>query len=159
MTPISYISLSETFFDGKKDRPELVARVIHADNASGILQEYYKFCKIFDSCVAKYKNDKESIIKALFEECRKANVLTKYLYEHRTEVERIMSGLLTQELVDEMTQKTEQIKGFISACRTLGSSEDQIRDLLVTQYGITPGYANNILKTDFDNIPSGPMLV
>ena len=154
-----YISLNETFFGGKKGRPELIAKVVHVDNATGILQEYYKFCKIFDKCIAKHKGDKETLLKTLFDECKEENVLTKYLDEHRTEVERIMSGLLTQELVDEMAERTERIKDVISVCRTLGITDDQIKDQLVLKYGITPGYADNILATDFDNIPSGPMLV
>ena len=156
---IQYISLNETFFGSRKDRPELIARVIHVDNATGILQEYYRFCKIFDKCVDEHKDDKEAILRALFDECKKEKVLTKYLDEHRTEVERIMSGLLTQELVDEMAERSERIKDAVIFARALGISDDQIKNQLVIQYDITPGYADNILATDFDNIPSGPMLV
>ena len=70
-----------------------------------------------------------------------------------------MSGLLTQEMVDEMAERTKEIYAAIRACRAFGHTDNQIRDLIVTQYGITPGYANNLLATDYDNIPSGPMLV
>ena len=148
-----YISLNETFFGGIAGRPELRARVIHMDNVTGILKEYYNYCKIFDKHNKILHDKKETLeeaISGIFDECEAAGALKEYLKKRRVEVERIMSGLLTQEMVDEMTQRSDNIEASIKTARLMGASEDQIRSLLVRQYGISEKYAQNFLDLDPD---------
>ena len=148
-----YISMNETFFGGRKGKPELRARVIYKENATGILKEYYDFCKIFDKH-HKAMNDKtetlEKAIAGIYADCEAAGALVEYIRRLRTEVERILSGLLTQEMVDEMTQRSDNIEGAIRMARELGIPEATIRDQLVRQYGITEKYAQNFLDLDPD---------
>ena len=149
----TYISLNEIFFGGREGRPELRARVIYYENVSGILKEYYDFCKIFDKHQKALRDeveDLETAIKAIFTECEDAGALVDYLKCQRMEVERIMSGLLTQEMVTEMAQRSASIEASIRMARELGTPEDQIRDLLVRIFGISPKYAQNFLDLDPD---------
>ena len=148
-----YISLNETFFGGRAGRPELRARVIHMDNVTGILKEYYDYCKIFDKhnrALHDKKETKQEALVGIFAECKAAGVLTEYLEKRRVEVERIMSGLLTQEMVDEMTQRSDKIEASIASLRGVNVPESQIRDQLVKQYGISEKYAQNYLDIDPD---------
>ena len=149
----TYISLNETFFGGREGRPELRARVIYFENVSGILKEYYDFCKIFDEhqkALRDEAEDLETAVKAIFAECADAGALVDYLKSRRMEVERIMSGLLTQEMVTEMAQRSHDIETSIRMARELGTSEDKIRDHLVRLFGISPKYAQNFLDLDPD---------
>ncbi len=65
-------------------------------------------------------------------------------------MERILSGLLTQEMVDEMTQRSHDIETVIAAYRRINIPEKQIRDQLVEQFGISEKYAQNYLDLDPD---------
>ena len=148
-----YISLNETFFGGREGRPELRARVIYMDNVTGILKEYYDFCKIFDKHQKSLHDKKETLegaVAGIFSECEKSGALVEYLKSKRVEVERIMSGLLTQEMVTEMAQRSDNIEASIQTARGLGVSETAIRDQLVKQYGISEKYAQNYLDLDPD---------
>ena len=148
-----YISLNETFFGGRKGRPELRARVIYVDNVKGILKEYYDFCKIFDKHNKVLHEGKETLkeaITGIFDGCEAAGALVEYLRIRRMEVERILSGLLTQEMVTEMTKRSDRIEGAIAALRAINMPESQIRDQLVKQYGISEKYAQNFLDLDPD---------
>ena len=66
------------------------------------------------------------------------------------EMERILSGLLTQEMVDEMTKRSDIIEASIASLRGVNVPESQIRDQLVRQYGISEKYAQNFLDLDPD---------
>ena len=152
-----YISLNQTFFNGESGKPEFRARVIRTDNVSGILEEYLVFCQIFDEQRSAHTDDKETAVKAILEECSKRDVLQKYLKEHRSEVERIMRGLLSQEKVTEMHERTEAIKNSIMMGRAMGGTDDQIREQLIKQFHMSSGYAQNCVETDWEE--SGPIVV
>ena len=152
-----YISLNKTFFHGESGKPEFRAKVIRMDNVNGILEEYLIFCRIFDEQRSAHKDDKEIAIKSILEECSKRGVLQQYLKEHRSEVERIMRGLLSQEKVAEMHERTERIKDAIQMGRALGGTDEQIRDQLVKQFHMSPRYAQNCVETDWEE--SGPIVV
>lgn len=152
-----YISLNKTFFHGEPGKPEFRARVIRMDNVSGILEEYLVFCRIFDEQSSAHRDDKETAIKSILEDCSKRGVLQKYLKEHRSEVERIMRGLLSQEKITEMHERTEAIKYSVMMGRAMGGTDEQIRDQLIKQFHMSPGYAQNCVETDFEE--SGPIVV
>ena len=152
-----YISLNKSFFHGNPGKPEFRAKVIRMDNVSGILEEYLVFCRIFDELSSAHKDDKEAAIKAILEECSKRGVLQQYLKEHRSEVERIMRGLLSQEKITEMHERTERIKDVVIALKDTGVEDGRICDQLIKQFNMSPGYAQNCVETDWEE--SGPIVV
>lgn len=89
-------------------------------------------------------------ITGIFDGCEAAGALEEYLKIRRMEVERILSGLLTQEMVDEMTKRSDIIEASIASLRGVNVPESQIRDQLVRQYGISEKYAQNFLDLDPD---------
>ena len=123
------------------------------DNVAGILKEYYEFCKIYDKHHKALNDKKETLeeaIAGIFDGCEAAGALVEYLRIRRMEVERILSGLLTQEMVDEMTQRSDRIEGAIQMGRGMGLSEEKIKNYLVRQFGISEKYAQNFLDLDPD---------
>ena len=46
--------------------------------------------------------------------------------------------------------RTEKIKGDISAYRFAGIPENQIKELIIRRYNLTPTYAQNFLDDDTD---------
>ena len=117
------------------------------------MKEYYVFCKNYDKHNKVLHEGKETLkeaITGIFDGCEAAGALVEYLRIRRMEVERILSGLLTQEMVTEMTKRSDRIEGAIAALRAINMPESQIRDQLVKQYGISEKYAQNFLDLDPD---------
>ena len=54
------------------------------------------------------------------------------------------------------SERTEQIKGDISAYRFADMPEPQIKDLIIRRYDLTPTYAQNFLDDDSDPEDSRP---
>jgi len=71
--------------------------------------------------------------------------LTKYLIEHRTEVEKVMLEMYSPKYVDDAERKTEMVMSEIRFARKAGVPDDKIRDLLVSEHNMTPTYAQRCL--------------
>lgn len=145
------LSLNKEFFDGEQGKPELTAKVIYRKNGTGIIEEYIRFTQIFDEQIAKHKEDQGRAIQEIFRICEKENILTKYLAEHRGEVEKIMMTMVSPEYVEKAAKRTEKIRGFIEGMRMLGEPDERIKNYLVQKFDITPGYAQNCLDADWED--------
>ena len=61
-----------------------------------------------------------------------------------------MITMLSPEYVKKAAERTERIKGDISAYRYAGMSESSIKELIIRRYDLTPTYAQNFLDDDTD---------
>ena len=150
------LSLNKEFFEGNDKQPELLAKVIYLRNGSGILEEYIRFSQIFDEQMAKYKDENEKAIQDAFRICISQNILKDYLEAHRGEVEKIMLTMVSSEYIEKAEQKSSAIRVAILTARMFGGSDEEIKDLLVSKFHLTPGYAQNwldaVAEEDEDSI-------
>lgn len=144
------LSLNEEFFDGKSGKPEFRARVIHGDYKGGIIEEYMGFCRLWDEIVVPQKDteEKKKAVYRVIDLCVQKGYLVKYLEEHRMEVEKVMISMLSPDYVRMMSERTERIKGDISAYRYADMPESKIKELIMRRYDISPTYAQNFLDDD-----------
>ena len=144
------LSLNKEFFGGEKGKPELTSKIIYLENSDGIIEEYIRFSQIFDEQVRKYKDDPEKSYPEIFRICEEEGILTEYLKEHRSEVEKIMMTMVSPEYVKKTTERTAKIRSSIEALREMHHSESEILDYLVTKFGISEEYAKNCLDAEWD---------
>lgn len=144
------LSLNREFFGGVAGKPELTAKVIYLKNGTGILGEYIRFSQIFDEQSGKYKEDQSRAMQEIIRICQDEGILVNYLAEHRTEVEKIMLTMVSPEYIEKAAQKTAKIQSAIEAMRSVGISEEEIKNYLVQKFEITPGYAQNCLDAEWD---------
>ena len=139
------LSLNKEFFNGDKDKPELLAKVIYVKSGSGILEEYIQFARIFDEQMLKYKDEQAKAIQEVFRICIEKNILKEYLEAHRGEVEKIMLTMVSPEYIEKAEQKSARIREAIKALQSVEQSDEIIKDYLVKNFMITPVYAQNWL--------------
>ena len=152
------LSLNQEFFGGNPDKPEFKARIIHGEYKGGIIEEYMGFCRVWDRIVlpAKTMEEKEKAVLEAVELCIKKGYLRKYLEEHRGEAEKIMMAMFSPEYVKMAAERTERIKEDISAYRYVDMPEDQLKEVIIKRYDLTPTYAQNFLDDDSDPEDSRP---
>ena len=150
--------LNQEFFGGDPNKPEFKARIIHGEYKGGIIEEYMGFCRIWDENVLKAKTpeEKQQAVTATIDLCIHKGYLVRYLEEHRPEVEKIMMTMFSPEYVKMVSERTERIKGDISAYRFINMPEAQIKDAIIRRYDLTPTYAQNFLDDDSDPEDSRP---
>ena len=150
------LSLNKEFFEGKTGQPELLAKVIYVKNGSVILEEYIRFSQIFDEQMSKYKDDDEKAIQEIFKICSDENVMKDYLDAHRGEVEKIMRAIVSPEYIEKAEQKSAEIRGAIKMGKLFGGSDEDIKNYLIIQFNLTPGYAQNrldaVAEEEEDNV-------
>ena len=144
------LSLNREFFGGNPDKPEFKAKILHGDCKGGIIEEYMGFCHIWDEHVlaAKTPEEKQRAAAETIDLCIKKGYLTKYLDEHRAEVEKVMMTMLSPEYIKMAAERTERIKEAIAFGRDAGLGEGQIKDTIIRRYDLTPTYAQNFLDDD-----------
>ena len=152
------ISLNQEFFGGDPDKPEFKARIIHGDYKGGIIEEYMGFCRIWDEYVLKATTpeEKQQAVVTTIDLCIQKGYLAGYLQGHRSEVEKIMMTMLSPEYIKMASDRTEKIKGDISAYRFINVPEPQIKEAIMRRYNLTPTYAQNFLDDDSDPDESRP---
>lgn len=145
------ISLRETFFDSKPDRPDFTAKVLRGGGGpDSIVSQYVGFCHVLDTQRTAHANDvsPEGWIDATIEECKQKGYLAEYLTERRDEVKNIMLEMYDPEVVAEMERKSDIFEAEIAFGRMAGLSDETIRDLLVKRHGLLPEYAQNLLDAE-----------
>ena len=152
------LSLNQEFFGGDPDKPEFKARIIHGDYKGGIIEEYMGFCRVWDDVVlpARTMEEKETAVIEAIELCIRKGFLKKYLEERRGEAEKIMMAMFSPEYVKMAAERTEKIKGDISAYRFADMPDTKIKELIIRRYDLTPTYAQNFLDDDSDPEESRP---
>ena len=91
----SELSLAEEFFDG--DAPvDLSVKVLTKAGTEDIIQQYIRFCKVFDEQRKKHGYTLKTILETI-RICRDENVLREYLTKQAKEVQTIMMTLFSQE--------------------------------------------------------------
>ena len=94
-----YLSLAHEFF-GKDSPLDLQVKVLSTAGTEDIIQQYIRFCHVFDEQVQKYGRTKQAVEQTIHI-CQDENVLRKYLEERKKEVKDIMMTLFQQEEVTE----------------------------------------------------------
>ncbi|MBQ6503731.1 MAG: hypothetical protein IJI57_07445, partial [Flexilinea sp.] len=155
------LSLNQEFFKGDSDKPEFKARIIHGNYKGGIIEEYMGFCRIWDERVLSTKTleEKQQAVIDTINACIEKGYLADYLNAHRMEVEKIMITMLSPEYIREVSERTERIKGDISFGRFAGMTDQQIKELIIRRYDLTPTYAQNFLDDDSDPADSRPWAI
>ena len=67
-----------------------------------------------------------------------------------------MMTMLSPEYIKMASDRTEKIKGDISAYRFINVPEPQIKEAIMRRYNLTPTYAQNFLDDDSDPDESRP---
>ena len=93
------LSLAKEFF-GKNAALDLKAKVLTTAGTEDIIQQYVRFCHVFDEQVRLYGRTKQTVEETI-RICQGENILAGYLMERKKEVEDIMSMLFSQEEVTE----------------------------------------------------------
>ena len=62
-------------------------------------------------------------------------------------------------MIKQASERTEKIRTSISTLRFMKLPEDQIKDVIMKQYEITPTYAQNFLDDDSDPDDSRPWAI
>ena len=116
------------------------------------------FCRIWDEHVLKARTpeQKQEAVAKTIGLCIQKGYLHEYLQAHRAEVEKIMMTMLSPEYVKMASERTERIKGDITAFRSLNIPEATIKDNIIRRYDLTPTYAQNFLDDDSDPDDSRP---
>lgn len=107
-----FLQLAEEFFAGDSAL-DLRVKVLATSGTTDIVQQYIRFCHVFDEQVKAHGKTKLAIEETI-RLCRDENVLAKYLAEREGEVEDIMMTLFSQEEVNER---------YGNECREEGRSE------------------------------------
>lgn len=89
------LSLAKEFF-GKDAVLDLKVKVLTTAGTDNIIQQYVRFCHIFDEQVKIYGRTRQTI-EEIIRICHNEHVLSRYLEERKKEVEDIMSMLFSQE--------------------------------------------------------------
>ena len=89
------LSLAKEFF-GKDAALDLKVKVLTTAGTDNIIQQYVRFCHIFDEQVKIYGRSRQTI-EEIIRICHDEHVLSRYLEERKKEVEDIMSMLFSQE--------------------------------------------------------------
>ena len=56
-----------------------------------------------------------------------------------------MLTMVSPEYIEKAEKKSAEIRGSVRTMKLLGKSEEEIKNILVKKYNITPGYARNWL--------------
>ena len=155
------LSLNKEFFGGNLDKPEFKAKILHGDYQGGIIKEYMGFCRIWDEHVLSTKTpeEKQQAVVNTINECIRKGYLADYLNAHRMEVEKIMITMLSPEYIREVSERTEKIKEDINFGRFAGMTDEQLKELIIRRYDLTPIYAQNFLDDDSDPADSRPWAI
>ena len=94
-----FLHLAEEFFAGDSAL-DLKVKVLATPGTTDIVQQYIRFCHLFDEQVKVHGKTKLAIEETI-RLCRDEKVLAKYLAEREGEVEDIMMTLFSQEEVNE----------------------------------------------------------
>ena len=113
------LSLANEFF-GKDSALDLKVKVLTTAGTDDIIQQYVRFCHVFDKQVRLYGRTKQTVEETI-RICQGENVLAGYLMERKKEVEDIMSMLFSQE---EVTER------YGNECREEGREEGKIEIIL-----------------------------
>ena len=155
------MNLSKEFFDGRKTALEVTVKVLYGEDATNVIGQYVRFCKVFNMVTKQYGLT-EFAAQELIRICKDENVLKAYLEEREKEVKSIMISLFDEEAIQKAygiekydegiaigeargiakgraEGKDEQAK--VSAIRMYlrGMPTDVIADIV--------GYAENVIET------------
>ncbi len=92
------ITLSGSFFGGKKTALEVTVKVLYGEDRQSIIGQYIRFSKVFDEQTKAFGLTEEAIRRTLAI-CRDENVLSAYLKEHEKEAVTIMMTLFDEEYI------------------------------------------------------------
>ena len=106
------LSLAEEFFNNHSHL-DLRVKVLTKPGTGNIIQQYIRFCHIFDDQIRLHGRTKQSIENTI-RICQDEGVLADYLSERSKEVENIMKTLFSQE---------EATERYGNACREEGKIE------------------------------------
>ena len=114
-TDITEIRLSDCFEPDTTPNIELVVKVIRGDNVKeGIIQEYLKFCEMYDEKVRSVKpyEEKAYSLKKVIKDCIDKGILKDFLILHQKEVEDMMMTVIPPEQALEFIKLEEYNKGI-----------------------------------------------
>ena len=140
-TDITEIRLSDCFEPGTTPNIELVVKVIGGNNVKeGIIQEYLKFCEMYDEKVRSVKPSKEKAysLKKVIKDCIDNGILKDFLTLHQKEVEDMMMTVIPPEQALEYIKLEEYNKGIEQgiAQGKLDTSLNFARNMLKNNYSI-----------------------
>ena len=145
-----FLQLAEEFFAGDSAL-DLKVKVLATPGTTDIVQQYIRFCHLFDEQVKVHGKTKLAIEETI-RLCRDENVLAKYLAEREGEVEDIMMTLLSQEEVNERYGNECREEGRIEG-RTEGREENMLSSIhnLMDTMNFTVEKAMDALKVPMED--------
>ena len=137
-----FMHLAEEFFAGDSAL-DLKVKVLATPGTADIVQQYIRFCHLFDEQVKVHGKTKLAIEETI-RLCRDENVLAKYLAEREGEVEDIMMTLFSQEEVNER---------YGYECRKEGREENMLSSIhnLMDTMNFTVEKAMDALKVPMED--------
>lgn len=96
-----WLSFKDTFFPDEDCPIDARVRVLYADHTHTIVDQYIRFCMVFDR-ERSLHGDTEMAITETIRICCDENLLRDFLLTHRAEVMRMLGTLFSQEYMDKM---------------------------------------------------------
>ena len=145
-----FLHLAEEFFAGDSAL-DLKVKVLATPGTTDIVQQYIRFCHLFDEQVKVHGKTKLAIEETI-RLCRDEKVLAKYLAEREGEVEDIMMTLFSQEEVNERYGNECREEGRIEG-RTEGREENMLSSIhnLMDTMNFTVEKAMEALKVPMED--------
>lgn len=109
-----WLSFKDTFFPDEVDCSlDARAKVLYADDSDSIVNQYIRFCMVFDQQRGLHGNTQQAIMETI-RICCADNLLKDFLTRRRTEVEGIMGTLFNQDYIDELNNKQIREEGELA---------------------------------------------
>ena len=107
------IRLSDVFFGGKNKFVEVKAQVIrYVEGSNTILNQYIRFCQIFDAQVSTYGREGTKAIEETIRICLQEGILVSFLKGREEELMDIRDILFNQEWENEVMRYNAEKKGI-----------------------------------------------
>ncbi len=107
----AYISLSESFYEGRSTALELKVRVLYGETEGDIVWQYVQFTKICRSQYKKYGRTKKAVEETI-RLCMEQNVLAEFLKGRKKEVMDAMNILYDQDYIWNAALKESRDEGL-----------------------------------------------
>lgn len=99
-----WLSFSDIFFPDEECCIDARAKVLYVDYSKTIVDQYIRFCMVFDKQRKIHGNTEQAIMETI-RTCRDENLLRDFLTRHEAEVSRMMGIMFSQEYVDRVKEK------------------------------------------------------
>ena len=106
-----HLTLSKEFFGGRKTALEVTVKVLYGEDATNVIGQYVRFCKVFNMVTKQYGLT-DFAVQELIRICKDEDVLKAYLEAREKEVTSIMISLFNEDAIQKAYGREKHDEGF-----------------------------------------------